>query len=115
MSNQIEGDFPLEAFCSSKSDDQQIDQCLADEGSALICDRMLQGIISSSCDGKMTVITDFSQFFYWSFINQLDENPYRLMNNEQVRYVVYGSLDFIAWYSKNPKLADFFEVIKFFF
>lgn len=107
--------WPWEKFCSSKNNNGALDNCVADEGSAIICNHMLQGIVSSSCDGSATVMTDVSSFYYWSLVNQLDENPYKLADIEQLRSILFGAFDFIAWISKNPQLADQFEVIKFFF
>lgn len=116
MSINAEGSqWPWEKFCSSESNDDKLDECIAAEGSAIICDHMLQGIVSSSCAEGTTVMTDISAFYYWSMVNQLDENPYRLADIEQLRSVLFGAFDFIAWVSKDPQLADQFEVIKFFF
>ncbi|XP_070490071.1 trypsin-like [Chironomus tepperi] len=114
-STQTQQSWPPETFCSG-SDDQDFDTCEANQGSALICDGMLQGIVTRSCSSDVIMqYADASQFFYWIAIKQLDVNPYRLMDNEMVRYYLFGSLDFIAWLSGSTKVADAFELVKFFF
>lgn len=97
--------------------DEDGDIFLSKEGSAMICGGYLQGIVSrgSSFEDELIKITDVSQFYYWIIIHQLDENPYQLIDSELVRYILFSALDFIAWVIGTPKIADQFEVIKFFF
>jgi hypothetical protein len=102
----------METFCSGSNDVN--DACSYNEGSALICNGYLQGIVSS-CSESFTQYTDTSVFYYWLLINQLNENPYQLLDIAIVRKSIGGILDVIAWYFDSPKLADQFEVIKFFF
>lgn len=105
--------WPLETFCSGGS---EFDTCQATRGSALICGGLLQGIVTRSCNSDHIMqYTDVSQFFFWTAVNQFDENPYRLMDNEIVRYLLFSVLDFIAWVVGTPGIADKFELVKFFF
>ncbi|KAL7047996.1 hypothetical protein ACKWTF_003172 [Chironomus riparius] len=107
--------WPAETFCSGDYDDFY-DTCEGNQGSALICDGMVQGIVTRSCSSDVIMqYSDASQFFFWIATKQLDKNPYRLMDNEIVRYFLFGSLDFIAWLSGSTQVADYFEVVKFFF
>jgi hypothetical protein len=76
---------------------------------------MLQGIISSSCKDENLIITDVSQFYYWLFIKQLGEAPEKYVDNEYLRYIFGSILDFVAWYSGDPSLADKIDVLKMFF
>lgn len=75
---------------------------------------MLQGIVSS-CSDDILIITDVSQFYYWLLIQQLGDRPEKFIDNEYFRYVVGSILDFVAWYSKDPSLADKMDVLKMFF
>lgn len=103
-SKQTQESWPLEIFCSGESD---FDTCEGSEGSALICGGLFQGIVTRTCqDDKIMQYTDASQFFYWIGIHQLDENPYRFMDNELVRYFLFSALDYVAWLVGTPKIAD---------
>ncbi|KAG5677103.1 hypothetical protein PVAND_006886 [Polypedilum vanderplanki] len=109
--------WPLETFCT-QSHSEVFDKCEAREGFPLICDGYLQGLVTKSCeiDDSIMQYNDISQLYYWIFIKQLDEeNPYQLLDSELARYFIFGALDFIAWVIGTPKIADEFEVIKFFF
>ena len=113
--HQTQQSWPTETFCSG-NDADLFDTCDGNQGSALICDGMLQGIVTRSCSSDVVMqYSDVSQFFFWLAIKQLDENPFRLMDNELVRYYLFGALDFFAWVSGSTHVADTFELVKFFF
>lgn len=108
--------FPLTTFCSHS--DNELESCTlpAEEGSPVICNGELSGVVSSvgTCDGDTFKYTDVSQLYYWIFLNHFDENV-KLIDNKYFRNILYSTLDLIAYYVKTPKIADDFEVIKFFF
>lgn len=108
-------DWPLETFCTGNSTDT-IDKCVARAGFPLICNGYLQGIVTRSCDGDgIMQYTDVSQNYFWIFIKQLKEQPYKLIDNEYLRTFLFGTLDFFAWVIGTPSVADKFEIIKFMF
>jgi hypothetical protein len=104
----------LETFCSGGL--SNFDACVGKEGGGLICNNMLHGIITSTCDeNKATQYLDVSKFFFWAATKHLDSSQYKLIDNEYLRYYLFGSLDFIAWLVGTPDIADIFEIVKFLF
>ena len=104
-----------DVFCGEKT--LQQNYCASDEGSAVICNGLLQGILSSSCSDDRMIITDVSQFYYWILINQLGEIPNKLIDieSEFLRKILGSALKYIAWVSDDPSLADKIDVLKMFY
>jgi len=112
-----ENDFPPVTFCSSPTIDatENLDTCVGEVGTGLICGDELRGIISKSCNGdSATQYTDVSQLFNWIVMAHLNETM-KLIESDLVRHIVFSALDFITYYANKPKLADDFEVLKYFF
>lgn len=109
--------YPKTSFCSSETE-PNLDTCVGEVGSALICDgRELRGIISKTCndgDDGITEYTDVSQLFNWIVLQHLDETL-KLVDSDFLKYILFGTLDFFAYYIDTPKVADNFEIIKFLF
>lgn len=92
------------------------DTCVGEEGSGLICNGNLRGVVSKDCrDGdEITQYTDVSQIFNWIWLSHLD-GSLKMIDSEMLRSFVFSALDFAAYYINTPKIADDFEVLKFFF
>jgi Trypsin len=106
--------FPLGAFCSSE-DAPNLDTCVGEEGSGLICGGVLRGVVSRDCqDGRITQYTDVSQTFNWIVLSHLDSSL-NLIDSDSLKSFVFSVLDFAAYFINTPKIADDFEVLKFFF
>lgn len=107
-------DFPFATFCSSE-DESNLDSCAGEDGSGLICNGLLRGVVSKTCrNGEVTQYTDVSQLFNWIALSHLDGSM-KMIDNEIMRKVVFGLLDLAAFYVNTPKIADDFEVVKFLF
>lgn len=106
--------FPFATICSTQAP-PELDKCVGEAGSALICDDELRAIVSKDCvtDG-VTQYTDVSQVFNWIWLSHLD-STLKMINNDTFKYIIFGVLDFIAYYINTPKIADDFEVLKYFF
>jgi len=111
-----ENDFPPVTFCSSPTlDSTDLHTCVGEVGAGLICGDELRGIISKSCNGDAaTQYTDVSQLFNWIVMAHLSETM-KLVESDLLRNVLFSTLDFVTYYANNPKLADDFEVLKYFF
>lgn len=109
-----EEELSREKFCVLKLSDAQ-DSCDIGSGTAIVCNGILQGVVSSSCTEDKIVVTDASQSYYWLLIMQLGELPDKVIDNDQLRYILGSILDFVAWFSKDPALADKIDVLKMFF
>lgn len=106
-------DFPFATFCSGE-DSSTLDSCAGENGSGLICDGMLRGVISRTCQAGVTQYTDVSQLFNWIVLSHLD-GTLNLIENDIMKSVVLGALDLVAYYINTPKIADDLEVVKFLF
>lgn len=107
--------FPFATFCSTSAD-ERLDECVGEEGSGLICDGVLRGVVSRDCygDGQLSQYTDVSQLINWIALSHLDKSL-KMVDNETLRRVVFSALDFAAYFINTPKIADDFEILKFLF
>lgn len=108
--------FPLATFCSTQSGSASFDSCVGEEGSGVICDGMLRGVVSRDCnaEGGITQYTDVSQLFNWIALAHLG-GSLKMIDSELLRDFVFGALDFAAYFINTPKIADDFEILKFLF
>lgn len=108
------GNFPFATICSSQTT-TELDKCVGEDGSALICDGELRAIVSKDCVTEgVTQYTDVSQVFNWIWLSHLDQTL-KMIDNDTFKYIIFGVLDFVAYYINTPKIADDFEVLKYFF
>lgn len=107
--------FPFATFCSMESD-SNLDTCVGEEGSGLICNKYLRGVVSKDCRGgeEITQYTDVSQIYNWIWLSHLD-GSLKMIDSEVLKSFVFSALDFAAYFINTPKIADDFEVLKFFF
>lgn len=110
--NQNEN-FPFATFCSSE-DGSTLDSCAGEDGSGLICNGVLRGVVSKTCEKDMTQYTDVSQIFNWIWLSHLD-GTLKMIDNDLMKSVILGVLDLAAYYINTPKIADDFEIVKFLF
>lgn len=105
----------LGTFCSI-DDTQPSDTCFGEEGSGIVCNGILRGIVSRDCEQGNGQIqyTDVSQTFNWIWLSHLD-GTLKMIDNEMLRNFVFSILDIVAYYIGTPKIADDFEMIKFIF
>lgn len=108
--------LPFSTFCSKEENSATIDTCVGEEGSALICNQMLRGIVSKDCrgDGAITQYTDVSQLYNWIGLSHLD-GSLKMIDSQMLKSFVFSALDLAAYYINTPKIADDFEVLKFMF
>lgn len=106
--------FPFATFCSMESS-QVLDECIAEEGSGLICSGLLRGVVSKDCRvDEITQYIDISQLFNWIWLSHLN-GSLELIDNKMMKGFVFSALDFAAYFINTPKIADDFEMIKFLF
>lgn len=110
--NQNEN-FPFATFCSSEKD-STLDVCAGEDGSGLICNGVLRGVVSKTCKQGITQYTDVSQMFNWIWLSHLG-GTLGMIENDLMKRVVFSVLDFAAYYINTPKIADDFETVKFLF
>lgn len=106
-------EFPFATFCSSENA-PTLDTCVGELGSGLICGGTLRGIVSRDCNLSTTQYTDVSQIYNWIWLSHLDESL-KMIDNDILKYFVFGALDYVAYLINTPKIADDFEVIKYIF
>lgn len=110
---ECEKNWPFATFCSSET--ATLDECVGDAGSGVICGEVLQGIVSQGCsEDSVAQYTDVSQVYNWIAISHVSETM-KMIDSEFVKHVVFSALDFVAYFVNQPKIADDFEVLKFFF
>lgn len=103
------------SFCS-KEGSSEINTCVGEEGSGIVCGGVLRGIVSKDCsdDNAFTIYTDVSQNFNWIWLSHLD-GTLKMIDNETLRNIVCSILDIVAYFINTPKIADDFEMVKFIF
>lgn len=108
-------DLPFATFCSSENS-PALDRCVGEEGSGIVCNGLLRGIVSRDCRSgdEFTQYTDVSQMYNWIWLSHLD-GTLKMIDNELLKSFVYSILDVIAYFVNTPKIADDFEMIKFIF
>lgn len=105
--------LPYATICTSQ-DNSAIDNCVGELGSGLICKNELRAIVIKNCEDGVTQYIDVSQIYNWIWLSHLDETL-KLIDSEIFKNILFGVLDFVAYYINTPKIADDFEVIKFVF
>ena len=103
------------SFCA-KEESSDTNSCVGEEGSGIVCNGVLRGIVSKDCsdDNEFTIYTDVSQNFNWIWLSHLD-GTLNMIDNETLKNVVFSILDIVAYFINTSKIADDFEMIKFIF
>jgi len=115
-------EFPFATFCSGQSAAQLDTGCVSEVGSGVVIGeltvRTVKGIVSkadcNSTESGIMQYTDVSQHFYWIWLSHVDETL-KMIDNSLVKHIVLSTLDLVAYYMNNPKIADDFEIIKILF
>lgn len=112
--NTCNANFPFATFCSIENT-PTLDSCVGDDGSGLICNGWVRGVVSGDCNtGEITQYTDVSQIYNWIYLSHLD-GTLGMIDSDLLKSFVFSALDLIAYYINTPKIADDFEVLKFMF
>lgn len=104
---------PFATICSSKTS-LDLDTCVGEDGAGLVCGTEVRAIVSADCTRGVTQYTDVSQVYNWIWLSHLDDTL-KMIDNDTFKYIIFGVLDFVAYYINTPKIADDFEVLKYFF
>lgn len=112
-------DWPKTTFCSKRqqvNSGGSLDTCVGEVGSALVCGTEIHGIVSKTCngEGEVTQYVDTQMLFNWIYLSHLDDTL-KIIDNDFLQFLLFSGLDFVAYYVNDPKLPDYFEVLKYIF
>lgn len=111
--SSCDASFPFATFCSREIS-STLDSCVGEDGSGLICNGLLKGVVSRDCNSEITQYTDVSQLYNWIYLSHMN-GTLKMIDNKLLKSIVFSALDIFAYYYNQPKIADDLEIIKFLF